>query len=397
MDLQEAEGDAQFRQEVRAFISKNLPGHIQKRLRNGHSAEHDDIVTWQRILNRQGWATPSWPREVGGPGWTTTQRSIFLDELYAACAPLPLNLNVSMVGPLIIRYGSEEQKQRFLPAIANLDLWFCQGFSEPGAGSDLAAIRTRADRSIDPEVYVVSGQKIWTSTAQHADWMFALVRTSNDGKKQAGLTFLLIDMKTPGITVRPIISIDGEHHLNEVFLDDVRVPVGNRIGEENKGWEYARYLLGHERTDVAVIGRTKERLRHARTLAGRVRRRGRPLIEDSVFCQQLVRLEAEIRALEVTQLRSSLHGSAETKSQRIPLPSLLKLKGTELYQASTELLFRIAGPLAVGAAVEEPTMDVDEHWAAHLAPAYFYSRAQSIFGGTNEIQRNILAKALLEL
>ena len=257
MDLRFTPEEAAFRDEVRGFFRTALPEPIRRKLVDGHHPSKEDIVTWQRILNARGWAVPHWPVEYGGTGWSPVQQYIFLDEMQQAPAPQPLPFGVNMVGPVIFTFGTDAQKSRFLPRIANLDDWWCQGFSEPGAGSDLASLKTTAKR--DGDHYVVNGQKTWTTLAQHADWIFCLVRTDPAAKKQEGISFLLIDMKTPGVTVRPIQTIDGGHEVNEVFFDDVRVPVENLVGEENKGWDYAKFLLGNERIGIARVGVSKER------------------------------------------------------------------------------------------------------------------------------------------
>src|SRR5579862_9891075 len=302
MDLRFTPEELAFRDEIRAFIRDNLPGDIRERMRLGYSARKEDTVAWQRILNKRGWAAISWPKEWGGPGWSSVQRMIFLEENQVAPAPELSSFNITMIGPVLIQFGTDEQKKRFLPRAANLDDWWCQGFSEPGAGSDLAALKTAAKRVGDE--YVVNGQKIWTSTAHMADWCFCLVRTDpNAPKRQMGITFLLIDMKTPGITVRPIISIDGSHHLNEVFFDDVKVPVSMRVGEENKGWDVAKYLLGNERTGIARIGKSKERVRTAIDKAHEVMQNGLPLIDDPTFRQRVAQFQVDITALDITNLR----------------------------------------------------------------------------------------------
>src|SRR3984957_10168517 len=292
MDLRFTPEERAFREEVRGFIRDNLPPDTRERMRLGHPPRKEDTIRWQRILNARGWAAYSWPKEWGGPGWTAIQRMIFLEENLMAPAPELLSFNITMLGPVLIQFGSEAQKKHFLPRAANLDDWWCQGFSEPGAGSDLAALKTAAKRV--GGAYVVNGQKIWTSTAHIADWCFCLVRTNPDApKRQEGISFVLIDMKTPGITVRPIISIDGTHHLNEVFFDDVRVPVEMRVGPENKGWDVAKFLLGNERTGIARLGRSKERVRFAKEAARDVRAHGRPLIEDHEFRRRIAALETE--------------------------------------------------------------------------------------------------------
>jgi len=398
MDLRLSIQEQGFRDEVRDFIRTNLPQDIRDHVRAGYPPRKDDIVTWQRMLNTRGWATAHWPEEFGGAGLTPVERMILIEEISLAPAPQPLIFNSNMIGPVIIQFGSDEQKRHFLPKIANVDLWFCQGFSEPGAGSDLASLRTQARR--DGDDYIVNGQKIWTTTAHQADWMFCLLRTDPQAKKQSGISFLLIDMKTPGITVRPIISLDGLHHLNEVFLDEVRVPVANRIGEENKGWDYAKFLLGHERTSIAGVGRSKERLAYAKELAAKVNAGGRPLSEDRCFRERVALLEAELKALEITQLRVVAAHERQDQDKADPFTSILKIKGTELYQAVCELLYSVAGPAAlvarpIGALADGEHLAPD--WAAPIAPAYFHSRAASIYGGSNEIQKNILAKGVLGL
>src|SRR5216684_847198 len=336
MDLRYTADELAFRDEFRAFVRDHLPDDIRERMRLGHAPRKEDTVAWQRILNRRQWAAYSWPKEYGGPGWTPVQRMIFLEENQLAPAPEVSSFNITMIGPVLIQFGSEEQKQRFLPRAANIDDWWCQGFSEPGAGSDLAALKTAARR--DGDDYIVNGQKIWTSTAHEADWCFCLVRTDPTApKKQQGISFLLIDMTTPGITVRPIISIDGNHHLNEVFFDDVRVPVTMRVGEENKGWDVAKFLLGNERTGIARIGKSKERVKFSKEAARDMRQGGRPLIEDFEFRRRIAQLETEIKALEITQMRVVSAYDKSTDGRQDPLSAVLKLKGTELLQATMEL------------------------------------------------------------
>jgi alkylation response protein AidB-like acyl-CoA dehydrogenase len=308
-----------------------------------------------------------------------------------------------MVGPVIYTFGSEEQKQHYLPRIANMDDWWCQGFSEPGSGSDLASLRTTATR--DGDDYIVNGQKTWTTLAQHADWIFCLVRTNAAAKKQEGISFLLIDMKTPGITVRPIELLDGGHEVNEVFFDDVRVPVANLVGQENKGWDYAKFLLGNERTNIARVGVSKERLRRIRELASIERIGEEPMIRNPRFREKLAAVEVELKALEMTQLRVVAAERTREKGKPDPASSVLKIKGSEIQQMTTELLLDVVGPYALPF-VPEPEGD-DAHlsneppigpdWAASVAPTYFNWRKVSIYGGSNEIQRQIIAKAILGL
>jgi len=399
MDLRFTADELAFRDEVRAFIADNLPEDIRERMRLGHPAEKADTIRWQRILNARGWAAYSWPREYGGPGWTPVQRMMFLEENQLAPAPDMQVFNVTMIGPVLIQFGTDEQKRRFLPRAADVDDWWCQGFSEPGAGSDLAALKTAAKREGDE--YVVNGQKIWTSTAHMADWCFCLVRTDpHAAKRQEGISFLLIDMKTPGITVRPIISIDGTHHLNEVFFDDVRVPVAMRVGEENKGWDYAKFLLGNERTGIARLGKSKERVRFAKEAARDMRSGGRPLIEDHEFRRRIAALETELKSLEITQLR--VLSASKAAGQQDPLSAVLKLKGTELLQATSELVMDTGGPLSMpdwaqelAALSNEP--ELGPVWATEATRSYLMLRAASIYGGTNEIMKNIVSKAVLGL
>ncbi len=399
MDLRFTDDELRFRDEVRAFMKSALPESIRHKMVEGHRIDKDELVEWQRILNQKGWAVPHWPVEWGGQDWTPVQQYIFGDELQQAPAPSPLAFGVSMVGPVIIQFGTEAQKRRFLPPIANLDEWWCQGFSEPGAGSDLASLKTAAKR--DGDHYIVNGQKIWTTLAQHADWIFCLVRTDPQAKKQEGITFLLIDMRTKGITVRPIVTIDGGREVNEVFFDDVRVPVENRVGAENKGWDYAKFLLGNERSGIARVGLSKERIRRIRALAATERADGRPIIEDERFREKLASLEVELKALEMTQLRVVAAERTRDRAKPDPYSSILKIKGAEIQQATTELLLEIVGPYGLPFASEdlpgsnEPPIGPD--WAETVAPTYFNWRKISIYGGSNEIQKNIIAKAILGL
>src|SRR5215471_8422600 len=358
MDLRYTPEELAFRGELRAFFRDNLPADIRERMRLGHAPSKEDTVRVQRM--------------------------IFLEENQMAPAPEVSSFNITMIGPVLIQFGTEEQKRRFLPRAANIDDWWCQGFSEPGAGSDLASLKTGAKR--DGDHYLVNGQKIWTSTAHHADWCFCLVRTDPAAKKrQEGISFLLIDMRTPGITVRPIVSIDGSHHLNEVFLDDVRVPVENLVGVENRGWDVAKYLLGHERTGIARLGKSKERVKFAKEAAHEMRARGKPLIEDPAFRQRVAQLEVDIKALEITQFRVvSAYAKAEA-GKPDPLSSALKIKGTELLQATTELAMDVGGPLSMPdwaqeleALSNEP--ELGPAWASEATKSYLFLRAASIYG-----------------
>ena len=393
MNLDFTDEDRAFRQEIRDFLRGALPEDLRRKMAERRYLGKDDVARWQRIMNARGWAVPAWPVEWGGQAWTPTQRYIFQEEMALARAPEGSPFNVNMIGPIIAKFGSEEQKRKFLPATANADIWWCQGFSEPGAGSDLAALKTRAER--DGDDYVINGQKIWTTQAQYADWMFALVRTDASGKKQQGITFLLLDMQTPGLTIRPIPSIDGIFDLNEVFFDDVRVPVANRIGEEGRGWDYAKHLLGHERSGIARIGLSKERMALLRELeATLAAREALDARERERLRRKLTEAEIELRALELTQLRvvaADAAGGGGANSAA----SILKVKGTELQQRMTELIMELAGPASL--AWDPEGAGDTPGWAEAAATYYFTMRKVSIFGGSNEIQRNIIAKTVLGL
>jgi pimeloyl-CoA dehydrogenase len=381
MNLRPTPEHAAFRAEVRAFVQARLPAEIRNRLRLGHAPRKQDTVAWQRILHERGWAAPHWPAEYGGAGLGIAERLILLDETTRAPAPMPLGFNVAMLGPVLLRYGTEAQKRFFLPKLANLELWFCQGFSEPGAGSDLASLRTRAVRQ--GEHYVVDGQKTWTTSAHHADWIFALVRTdAQAARKQDGISFLLIDLKTPGISIRPIVSIDGEQHLNEVFFDGVRVPVDNLVGEEGRGWDCAKYLLSSERTSIANVGGLWERLDRARELVSADSHQR----DDAKLGAERAMLGAEIRALELTAWRFLLH--PDIARTQPGFASVLKLKGSELMQELSALLARLAGPAGL-------ERRAPEHPLSAAVPRYLFFRAATIYGGSSEVQKDILAKTLL--
>ncbi len=398
MDLSLSPEEQAFRDEVRDFVRAKLPPDIKHKVDHGLELEKDDHLRWQRLLHERGWMAPGWPPEYGGPGWTPTQIYLFEDEVGRGGAPRVIPFGVQMVGPVIYTFGSEAQKKRFLPRIlASEDLW-CQGYSEPGAGSDLASLRTSAVR--DGEHYVVNGSKTWTTIAHWADWMFCLVRTDRDVKPQEGISFLLVDMKSPGITVRPIVTVDGSQEINQVFLDDVRVPVGDLVGEEGKGWTYAKFLLGHERAGTVGLGRWKHRLERVREMARAVRTGGRPLMDDEGFRERVAETEVDLLALEYTMLRVL----ADESAGRAPGPeaSILKIKGTELQQAVTELALVAAGyyalpyvPEALQAGWNEAPIGPED--AAAAAPTHVNWRKASIYGGTNEIQKNIIAKLVLGL
>ncbi len=398
MDLRFTPEETAFRAEVRAFFHSEIPAEIRAKVSEGRSLARQDYVTSQRILNAKGWAVPHWPVEHGGQPWTAIQRYIFMEELMQAAVPLPLQFNCFMVGPVIAAFGNEAQKQRFLPRIANLDDWWCQGFSEPGSGSDLASLKTRAVR--DGDHYVVDGQKAWTTLGQYANWMFCLARTDPAAKKQAGISFLLIPMDSPGVTVRPIITIDGRHEVNEVFLDAVRVPVENLVGEENKGWDYAKFLLANERTGIARIGMSKERIARIKRLAKTTPAGVGTMWDDLEFRARIAAVEIELKALEITQMRVIAAQAKQASNAPDPASSILKIKGSELQQATTELLLELAGPNAFATRPADALpndLDADFSWADAAAPTYFNTRKVSIYGGSNEIQHNVIAKAILGL
>ena len=399
MDLSFTKEELAFRDEVRGFVRANLPAAIRDKLAGGHHPSKDDIVTWTRILAAKGWGAPHWPVEWGGTGWDAIKLSIFTDEIQRGHAPESLAFGTSMVGPVIATFGSQAQKERFLPRILDLRDWWCQGFSEPGAGSDLAGLRTKAER--DGDAWVINGQKTWTTLAQHADWIFVLARTDPGVKKQEGISFFLCDMKTPGVTVRPIQTIDGGHEVNEVFFDNVRVPAENLVGEVNKGWDYAKFLLSNERNGIARVGVSKARLAKIRMLASLGVYGDKPKLDDPVFRMKLAAAEVELKALEMTQMRVIAASRTAPKGKPNPMSSVLKIKGSELQQTTTELLMDVVGPYALpyqpeqGDRWNEPSVGPD--WASTIAPTYFNTRKVSIYGGSNEIQRSIIAKAILGL
>ena len=396
MDLNYTAEDLAFRDHVRNYLETHLPADLQHKVRNHKRLAREEFVRWHKILAKQGWVATGWPTEYGGTGWTPTQRHIFEEECARAGTPPILPFGVNMVAPVIMAFGNQAQKDYYLPRILNCDDWWCQGYSEPGSGSDLASLKTRAEREGD--YYIVNGQKTWTTLAQHADMIFCLVRTDPNARKQEGISFLLIDMKTPGITVRPIIMLDEDHEVNEVFFDNVKVPVQNLIGEENKGWTYAKYLLGHERTNIAAVGRAKRELLFLKRIAGEHQKNGKPLIDDPVFANKVASLEIELMALEITVLRVISQDSGRPG----PEASLLKIKGTEIQQRLTELMLEAVGPygLPFDPAFLEGETDqslVNDDDAAPLASYYFNYRKTSIYGGSNEIQKNIITQMILGL
>ena len=396
MHLQDTSENLAFRAEVRDFVESHLPADIRDAVLQFRRVEREDYVAWQRILHDRGWGAPGWPKEHGGTGWNARQRSIFEEECFVAGAPRQMPFGLSMVGPVIMAFGTPEQKARHLPKILSMDEWWCQGYSEPGAGSDLASLTTRAQRKGD--YYIVDGQKTWTSFAHWATWFFCLVRTSTEGKPQQGISFLLIDMKTPGLQVRPIRTLDQGHDVNDVFLDNVQVPVENRVGEENQGWTIAKYLLGHERANIAGIGMCKRLLRRLKEYARTEIKRGRPLIEDPLFRDRIARSEIEILSHEWSLMRMiSLQGAGKAVDVEA---SILKIRGSEIQQQLGELLMECAGsyalpylPEALERGYSGPTAGRAE--LNGLAAQYLDLRKVSIYGGTTEVQKNIIAKSIL--
>jgi alkylation response protein AidB-like acyl-CoA dehydrogenase len=398
MNLDFSAEDLAFREMVKSFIEDAYPAALRAKQDAGEELGRDDYLSWHKILAARGWAAPAWPTEYGGPGWTPVQRFIFAEELAFAGTVILLPFGLNMVAPVIQAFGTPEQKARFLPPTLHGDIWWCQGYSEPGSGSDLASLSTKAVR--DGDVYVVNGQKTWTTMAQYADWGFFLVRTDPTAKKQEGISFLLIDMKTPGVTVRPIITLDGAHEVNEVWLEDVRVPVENRVYEENKGWTCAKFLLAHERNGIAGVARSKRGIEKLKAIAREETDHGRPLLDDPFFARKMAEIEIDLMALEYTELR----GLAREGDGKGPGPesSLLKIKGSEIQQRATELAMEAAGryaaPHLTGAdEVGANTLPIGPPYARGVADSYFNMRKTSIYGGSNEIQRNIIAKAVLGL
>jgi alkylation response protein AidB-like acyl-CoA dehydrogenase len=402
MRLEFTAEEQEFRDQVRAFLRERLPPTISEKVLNGYELSREDHVLWQKRLHEQGWGGMGWPVKFGGVGWNSVQQYIFEEESALAGAPRLIPFGTKMVAPVLMAFGNAAQQQRFLPKISSGEEWWCQGYSEPGAGSDLASLKTRAAREGD--FYIVNGQKTWNTLGQYADWIFCLVRTDPSAKQQSGISFLLIDMKSPGITVRPITLLDGRHEVNEIWFDDVRVPVQNLVGEENKGWTYAKFLLGHERTNIAGIGIAKRELNRLKAIARSELKGGRPLIEDALFAAHVAQVEIDLWALEITNLRVL---SAE-RNAKAPGPeaSILKIRGTEIAQRISELAMRAVGPYALPFRLEA----LDAGWqvpeiseasgplhAATLAAAYMNQRKLSIFGGTNEIQKNIIAKMIVGL
>ena len=394
MDINFSSEDLAFRDEVRDFFAREFDAELAQQLSATQGGDYKSaIVSWQKKLHAKGWIAPGWPKEYGGTGWTVTQKFIYETERGAAGIPDVVPFGLKMVAPVIYTFGTEEQKAHFLPRILSSDDWWCQGYSEPGAGSDLAALSTTAEYAGDN--YIVNGRKIWTTFAQYADWIFCLVRTSKEMRKQQGISFLLIDMKTPGVTVKPIVSIDGKHSLNEVHFEDVLVPRENLIGEQDKGWTYAKALLAHERTGMAEVADSKRMLAKLKQRAAEEVNGGTAMINDPVFQMRLSDIEMELMALEYTELR--VFASMAGGGMPGPESSLLKIKGTEITQAIQELQLQLAAEYGGALQGDLSNQELGHDYAAEARSKYMYGRAATIYGGSNEVQRNVIAKAVLGL
>ncbi len=392
MDLNFTPEEQAFRLQIRQWVAESLPKDISHKVLNALRLSRDDMQRWAKILGSKGWLGYHWPAQFGGPGWTAVQRHLFEEECALAGSPRIVPFGPVMVAPVIMAFGTPEQHKRFLPGIASGEVWWSQGYSEPGSGSDLASLKTRAERQGNK--YIVNGQKTWTTLGQYGEWIFCLVRTSTEGKPQTGISFLLIDMKSKGVTVRPIIMLDGEHEVNEVFFDNVEVPAENLIGEENKGWTYAKFLLAHERTGIADVNRAKRELERLKRIA-----KAEGVLDDARFRDQIALLEVDIVALEMMVLR--VLSAEKSGKQSLDIAGLLKIKGSEIQQRYTELMMLAAGPFALPYVREA----MEAGWqgdyyvrfgiCAPLASTYFNYRKTTIYGGSNEVQRNIVAQTVL--
>jgi alkylation response protein AidB-like acyl-CoA dehydrogenase len=395
MDLNFTAEELEFRAGIRQWVAENLPKDISTKVHGAMRLSRDDMQRWARILGKKGWLGWGWPKEFGGPGWNAVQKHLFEEECALAGAPRAVPFGPVMVAPVIMAFGSREQQQRFLPGIASGDVWWSQGYSEPGSGSDLASLKCKAERihTSAGDKYIVNGQKTWTTLAQFGEWIFCLVRTSNEGKPQTGISFLLIDMKSPGVTVRPIIMLDGEHEVNEVWFDNVEVPVENLIGEENKGWTYAKHLLSHERTNIADVNRAKRELERVKRVA-----KAEGLWDDMRYRDQVALLEVDIVALEMMVLR--VLWAEKSGKQSLDVAGLLKIRGSEIQQRYAELLMLAGGPYSQAYVREamEAGWQGEHVGAAYIAPLaaqYFNFRKTTIYGGSNEVQRNIVAATVM--
>jgi alkylation response protein AidB-like acyl-CoA dehydrogenase len=398
MELNFTPEEEAFRREVRQFLAEQLPERLSSKVREGLHLSKADMEEWHAILNQRGWLANHWPEAYGGPGWSAVQKFIFELECALAHSPRIVPFGVGMLGPVLIKYGNEAQKRHWLPRILSGEDWWCQGYSEPGAGSDLAGVKTTAVREGDH--YIVNGQKTWTTLGQHANMIFCLVRTNREAKKQEGISFLLVDMNAPGVEVRPIITLDGEHEVNEVFFTDVKVPAENLVGEENKGWTCAKYLLTYERTNIAGVGFSVAGLEKLKLAASRILHKGKPLLQDPMFATRLARVEIDLENMKTTNLRviAAVAGGGVPGAES----SMLKIRGTEIRQELLSLMRRAMGPYALPF-IEETLHG--EHDGPGVGPVeartaaaqYFNYRKLSIFGGSNEIQKNIISKMILGL
>ncbi len=392
MDLNFTPEEQAFRLEIRDWVAKNLPADISRKVHNAIRLNKEEMQRWARILGKQGWHGWAWPKQFGGPGWNAIQRHLFEEETALAGAPRVVPFGPVMVAPVIMAFGSPEQQKRHLPGIMSGEVWWSQGYSEPGSGSDLASVKTKAERRGD--YYIVNGQKAWTTLGQHGDWIFCLVRTSNEGKPQTGISFLLIDMKSPGVTVRPTVLMDGSPEVNEVFFDNVEVPADNLVGEENKGWTYAKYLLSHERTNIADVNRAKRELERLKRIA-----KQEGVYDDLRFRDEIAKLEVDIVALEMMVLR--VLSGEKSGRQSLDVAGLLKIRGSEIQQRYSELMMLAAGPASVPRDDEAMEAGWQGDQAARgalvgpLAGTYFNMRKTTIYGGSNEVQRNIVAQTVL--
>ena len=398
MNFDYSDEDKAFREEVKAFLAEKLPKETAEKFKNGQSLSKEELDDWHAALNSNGWLAHSWPVEYGGTGWTPIQKHIFDEERVKAGGPDIIPFGVNMLGPVLIAFGSDEQKKTILPRLLNGDDWWCQGYSEPGAGSDLASLKTRAVR--DGDDYIVNGQKTWTTLGQYANKIFSLVRTSTEGKRQEGISFLLMDMDAPGVSIRPIRTIDGGYEVNEVFFEDVRVPASNLVGEENMGWTYAKYLLTHERTGIAGVPQAKEQLKNLKAIAADTEADGGSLMDDPLFTARVAQAEIDLIAMELTNLR--IVSQAQAGGAPGPESSMIKIKGTQIRQELSDLMRRAVGPYAMPYTPEvleagSNEAPVGPDYATTVSGKYFNMRKISIYGGSNEIQRNIISKMMLGL
>jgi alkylation response protein AidB-like acyl-CoA dehydrogenase len=400
MNVDFSKEELAFQQEVRTFLKDKYPDELRKKTDSGIALSRDDFIRWQKIMYQQGWAAVNWPVELGGTGWTHIQKYIFANEMAQANAPDMVPFGVKMVAPVIYTFGTTEQCERFLPDILESNVWWCQGYSEPGSGSDLASLKTKAER--DGDHYIVNGTKTWTTLAQMADWIFCLVRTSSDvARRQEGISFLLVDMSTPGVTVKPIITIEGGHEVNEVHFEDVKVPVANLVGEEGKGWTYGKVLLQHERANIAGVARSKYRLEKLREKTSQQIHGGAPLLDDRNFARKLAAAEIGLKALEYTELRTL--AAIQVGKAPGPESSILKIRGSEVQQEIDELYVEAAGYYALPYMPQQYDLEFPDDdrvgFGAETRSSlvYFNNRKASIYGGSNEIQKNIISKHVLGL